>query len=69
MPTHVGTPTPGRSYDDGDSNADFLPPATAISSDPNGGAVRADVFMASGMPTVHSAHAPGRPLIRPLTQP
>ena len=33
VPAHVGTPTPGFGYEDGDPYREFLPPAIAVDAD------------------------------------
>jgi hypothetical protein len=45
VPPHVGSPTPGHGYQDGDPYADFLPPP--VETDPHGNApfMRAVVFV------------------------
>jgi hypothetical protein len=45
VPAHVGTPTPGFGYDDGDPYAEFLPPAVQVNSDGDSKFVRAVVIV------------------------
>jgi hypothetical protein len=54
VPAHIGSPTPGHGYEDGDPYADFLPPAVEAPMDdgdedgPVVGALRAVVFIIDG---------------------
>lgn len=50
VPAHIGSPTPGCGYEDGDPYADFLPPA--LETDENGehDLMRAVVIVRSGTP-------------------
>ena len=50
VPAHIGSPTPGCGYEDGDPYADFLPPP--VETDENGEAeyLRAVVFVTEGTP-------------------
>ncbi len=50
VPAHIGTPTPGFGYEDGDSYAAFLPPPVVILSEKDEGKMRAVVFIAEGTP-------------------
>lgn len=45
VPAHVGTPTPGFGYEDGDPFADFLPPAIEVDADGDAPIYRAVVFV------------------------
>ena len=50
VPPHIGSPTPGCGYEDGDPYTDFLPPP--VETDENGEAeyLRAVVFVTEGTP-------------------
>ena len=50
VPAHIGTPTPGFGYEDGDPYAVFLPPPVAILSEEDEGKFRAVVFITAGTP-------------------
>ncbi len=50
VPAHIGTPTPGFGYEDGDPYAAFLPPPVVILSEEDEGKLRAVVFVAEGTP-------------------
>ena len=60
VPTHVGSPTPGQGYEDGDPYADFLPPTTHVPEDYDGNQYRAVVIVTEGM------HKVGQRYERPL---
>ena len=45
VPGHIGTPTPGHGYEDGDPYADFLPPPVEIYADGDSEFIRALVFV------------------------
>lgn len=45
VPAHVGTPTAGFGYEDGDPFADFLPPAIEVDADGDAPTYRAVVFV------------------------
>lgn len=45
VPAHIGTPTPGEGYEDGDPYAEFLPPPVAVNADGNGEFMRAVVIV------------------------
>src|SRR5262249_55693672 len=45
VPAHIGSPTPGSGYEDGDPYAAFLPPAVELPPDDNGLALRAVVIV------------------------
>ena len=50
VPAHIGTPTPGFGYEDGDPYAAFLPSPVVILSEDDESAMRAVVFVAAGTP-------------------
>lgn len=54
VPAHIGTPTPGHGYEDGDPYASFLPPAIRMSSEEDSEdddhQMRAVVFVKHGTP-------------------
>lgn len=50
VPAHIGTPTPGFGYEDGDPYAAFLPPPMVILSEEDERTLRAVVFVAEGTP-------------------
>lgn len=45
VPGHIGTPTRGYGYEDGDPYGSFLPPAIAISENDDDAPLRAVVFI------------------------
>lgn len=45
VPAHVGTPTPGFGYEDGDPFSEFLPPAIKVDADGDAPIFRAVVFV------------------------
>lgn len=45
VPAHIGTPSPGHGYEDGDPYAAFLPPAVAVRDGDNGTTLRAMVIV------------------------
>jgi hypothetical protein len=45
VPDHIGTPTPGYGYEDGDPYAGFLPPAVPLTAGDEGTALRAMVIV------------------------
>lgn len=45
VPAHVGTPTPGFGYEDGDPFSEFLPPAIEVDADGDAPIYRAVVFV------------------------
>ena len=65
VPPHIGSPTPGCGYEDGDPYADFLPPP--VETDENGEAeyLRAVVFVTKGTlkGTARSAQEYRNPLL------
>jgi hypothetical protein len=50
VPDHIGSPTPGAGYEDGDPYASFLPPAIETNPDGNNLGMRAVVFVTDGTP-------------------
>jgi hypothetical protein len=50
VPAHIGTPTPGHGYEDGDPYGDFLPPPVAVEDEEDIHALRAIVVIARGTP-------------------
>ena len=50
VPAHIGTPTPGFGYEDGDLYAAFLPPPVVILSEEDEQRLRAVVFIVAGTP-------------------
>jgi hypothetical protein len=48
VPAHIGTPTPGFGYEDGDPYAGFLPPPLVILSEEDEERLRAVVFVIGG---------------------
>ncbi|MBI1997852.1 MAG: hypothetical protein HYS66_15455 [Deltaproteobacteria bacterium] len=50
VPGHIGTPTPGFGYEDGDLYAEFLPPPVAVDSEGDSEFMRAVVFVTRGTP-------------------
>jgi hypothetical protein len=50
VPAHIGTPTPGFGYEDGDPYAAFLPPPEVILSEEDEQTLRAVVFVTEGTP-------------------
>lgn len=45
VPAHIGTPTPGFGYEDGDPYAEFLPPAIEVNTNDDSDFMRAVVFV------------------------
>lgn len=45
VPAHIGTPTPGFGYEDGDPYAEFLPPAVPVPADQDSQLMRAVVII------------------------
>jgi hypothetical protein len=45
VPPHIGSPTPGQGYENGDPYADFLPPPVEADADGDGPFMRAVVFV------------------------
>ena len=50
VPPHIGSPTPGCGYEDGDPYAAFLPPAVHTDEDGESAYMRAVVFVAEDTP-------------------
>ena len=50
VPGHIGTPTPGHGYENGDPFADFLPPPVVLALDDRGDRLRAVVIVRAGTP-------------------
>jgi hypothetical protein len=48
VPPHIGSPTPGCGYEDGDPYADFLPPPVETDEDGEAEYLRAVVFVTEG---------------------
>jgi hypothetical protein len=46
VPAHIGTPTPGFGYEDGDPYAEFLPPPLEVAADGDSEFMRAVVIIA-----------------------
>lgn len=65
VPAHVGSPTPGCGYEDGDPYAEFLPPALRTDQGGEHEYMRAVVIVRAGIPkgTARSAQEYVRPLL------
>ncbi len=50
VPAHIGTPTPGYGYEEGDPYSSFLPPAIEASPNEEGRLLRAVVIVTEGTP-------------------
>jgi len=50
VPAHIGTPTPGFGYEDGDPYTAFLPPPVVLLSEEDEQTLRAVVFIREGTP-------------------
>ena len=50
VPSHIGTPTPGHGYEDGDPYAVFLPPPVQVNEDGESAYMRAVVFVTEHTP-------------------
>jgi hypothetical protein len=48
VPAHIGTPSPGNGYENGDPYAAFLPPAIPVPEGDDGTALRAMVIVRAG---------------------
>jgi len=48
VPGHIGTPTPGFGYEDGDLYAEFLPPPIEVNAEGDSQFMRAVVFVIKG---------------------
>ena len=64
VPAHIGTPTPGFGYENGDPFAAFLPPPVAVNSDGNSEFKRAVVFVTEA--THKGSRRSGQEYINPL---
>jgi hypothetical protein len=64
VPGHIGTPTPGHGYEDGDPYADFLPPPIAIDPDDEMPPLRAVVLVIAG--TKKGTHRSPQEYLSPL---
>ncbi len=64
VPSHIGLPTPGCGYEDGDPYGEFLPPLVITDADGEGEYMRAVVFVTAGTPkgTVRSPQEYVHPL-------
>src|SRR3989338_90137 len=61
VPAHIGTPTPGFGYEDGDPYAEFLPPPVEVTADGDSEFMRAAVTLYGA--NVHgSLRSLGRPM-------
>ena len=65
VPPHIGSPTAGCGYEDGDPYAAFLPPAVHTDEDGESAYMRAVVFVTEDTPkgTAHSAQEYQHPLL------
>src|SRR5262245_56692968 len=52
VPAHIGTPTPGHGYEDGDPYSAFRPPPIEVPPDDEGRTMRAVVIVIAGTPKV-----------------
>lgn len=50
VPPHIGSPTPGCGYEDGDPYSEFLPPPVITDANGESGCMRAVVFVTAGTP-------------------
>lgn len=50
VPAHIGSPTPGNGYAEGDPYGAFLPPPVATDANGDAAILRAVVFVAEGTP-------------------
>ena len=64
VPAHIGSPTPGNGYENGDPYSDFLPPLVEVSPDYDGLLLRAVVFVTDE--TEKGTFRCGQEFIRPL---
>lgn len=64
VPAHIGTPTPGQGYEDGDPYAEFLPPPVAVDADGDGEFMRAVVIVTEG--TEKGTARSGQEFVNPL---
>jgi hypothetical protein len=65
VPAHIGSPTPGCGYEDGDPYAAFLPPPVETDQDGEAEYMRAVVFVTEGTPkgTARSPQEYAHPLL------
>ena len=65
VPPHVGTPTKGFGYEDGDPYAEYLPPAVEVNADGDSEFMRAIVIVSEETPkgTARSPQEYGKPLL------
>ena len=64
VPGHIGTPTPGFGYEDGDLYAEFLPPPVEVNEDGDSEFMRAVVFVIRG--TKKGTARSGQEYVNPL---
>jgi hypothetical protein len=64
VPAHIGTPTPGQGYEDGDPYAEFLPSPVAVDADGDGEFMRAVVIVTEG--TEKGTARSGQEFVNPL---
>ncbi len=64
VPPHIGSPTPGHGYEDGDPFADFLPPPVQTDADGNAPFMRAVVFVTED--SIKGTERNGQEYVRPL---
>src|SRR5438876_11915628 len=64
VPAHIGSPTPGNGYENGDPYSDFLPPPVEVSPDYDGLLLRAVVFVTDE--TEKGTFRSGQEFVRPL---
>jgi hypothetical protein len=64
VPPHIGSPTPGLGYEDGDPYADFLPPPVETNRDGDAPFMRAVVFVAEY--SIKGTNRNGQEYVSPL---
>lgn len=64
VPPHIGSPTPGSGYEDGDPYAEFLPPAVVTNEDGEAPHMRAVVFVTENTEKGTPRH--GQQYVNPL---
>lgn len=64
VPGHIGTPTPGFGYEDGDPYAEFLPPGIEVNAEGDSQFMRAVVFVIRG--TKKSTECSPQEYVNPL---
>ncbi len=64
VPAHIGTPTPGQGYEDGDPYAEFLPPPVAVDTEGDAEFMRAVVIVTEG--TEKGTTRSGQEFVNPL---